>query len=168
MGLDIIVESQKENHETIESCYELSRRFCWMIRDLVKLKDSVPEIVQIAEIYDVDISLIQKMNVWELEQHFWEENSDLTAEDIATYYEKAWQNAEDVLVVIKSLYTKIQKNPSLLSTINLIFCHKTYFEDIELNKGKYVADRNFGWDLRNLIEYLSQLESGTKVKFHFF
>ena len=93
MGLDILIESKTSNQQI-----NLSRQFCREMIDKSEHKEAVFN--QIFTFFEIDSLLIDRMNVWPLEQKFWERSPNLTKATIDEYYQQAWQDAKLVACLL--------------------------------------------------------------------
>ncbi len=170
MGLDIAIKVFTSRQDETLSYYELSRTFCRLICDLSEMKDDVPALTQLFEICEVNGSVIKNASGWEMDRTIlYESDPDLTSVEIETYYDQCWQPSKDILVLLKTMYEKIESDPSILHKIQFHYDWiRNYFDDFDIDRKSYTLDKNFEWELRNLVKYLSDLEPDSKVRFHFF
>lgn len=167
MGLDINVFSDNydeiselEAFEAIEDKVNLSREFCYLIGRKNVIESGIPELEQIAQLTNCDLSFLEKMENYMPE---WE------LADLAEYEEKpvidtikktnleAENNIDEVITGLKQLIDTLNGIENLEKNI-----HETdydtigipyYFSDFKTNKGDGYIGNNFGQDLRNLLRF---------------
>lgn len=170
MGLDIFIESFAEREDERLSCHGISREFCFQICELAHIDaEYKTELVQIYELYNLDYHVLCAMNVWKFEEKLrFESHQDITPDEIDAYYQRALQPSSELLKNLKSLYQAIENDPERLSQITWREHGRTnYLDQFNENIGNYVVDRNFGWDLRTMIDFLEKLPHSTMVRFGF-
>jgi hypothetical protein len=170
MGLDIIIKARTEKQDEIPACYGLSRSFCRLICDRSEMKGDIPELTQLFGFLGIDGSILDRANVWLMDSEILYGGSiNLTKEEINSYYEKSWQPVVQFLNLFEKLYKALEKKPMLLQKLNLNYdWMRNYFEGFDEKNGDDNTAKNFGWDLRTIIEYLRKLEANSTLRFHFF
>lgn len=170
MGLDIFIESFSEREEERLSCHGISREFCFQIRELAYVdSDYKTELVQLYELYHLDYRVLSEMNVWRFEEKLrYEGVGELTKDEIDGYYQQALQPSVELLKNLQSLYQAIERNPERLKEVKWREHGRPHYLDrFNENVGNYVVDRNLGWDLRTMIDFLKQLPPSTAIRFGF-
>ncbi len=172
MGLDIALISSLEEGKDFE-CHELSRTFCQLVCDLCDLEGRNPELRQLFGLLKVDLDPVLKMNVWDVDQHILSNSWLLTYEEIERRYEKAWRPADEMHALFTDLYRKIESDLSIFKQLQVNYDWvelKAYFENFNEDIVRHGVDKNFGWDLRLMIQSLEKLKevSGAEVRFHFY
>ena len=162
MGLDILIESKTSNQQI-----HLSRQFCREMIDKSEHKEAV--LNQLFAFFEIDSLLIDRMNVWPLEQKFWARSSNLTKTAIDEYYQQAWQDAKLVAEQLPILIDKMEKDRKFFA--HLAYKNeqqKEYYRKVnqQINGDK---DRIFFKDdLQALVIFLDTLPAKERVKFHYF
>ncbi|MCP4441485.1 MAG: hypothetical protein GY810_21465 [Aureispira sp.] len=170
MGLDIFIETKPESESKRESCHGISREFCYQICNLTfDNPNSELELIQIYQIYDLDFRILSRMNVWQIEEQLrYGDSNQFTKDEIEAFYNNAFQPSIEFLKNLKSLYSKIRTKPELLTKVKWRNGSRVnYTDQFDKNIGKYIVDRNLGWDLRTMINFLEKLSESTLVRFGF-
>lgn len=187
MGLDVSLVTGNDEEigelqlkDNLYRQHRLSRTFCWFLDREIVVKHQ-PELDQIGEITNIDISIIYQMKFYpdkeylefELEFAKTEEEREKVLSDAEEVKFRLKDNLEKVLFIITSLIEKLSKidnlNQLLLSTNYDSLDNEYYFSDFNLDKGDGYIDNNFGQDLRNFKRFLEfAKENGAKTAWFMF
>ena len=174
MGLDIMLYAieDKEKGDYI-ALHDISRSFCSLVRSLAEEAENC-ELKQIAAIAHTDISVFQKMTTWKLWQQQYggfarKEEEEKFIRDYNKACDDSWQDINSVIKCIENLHDSLAKIPSFENRINYtldwLLAHE-YFLNFDKNVlfKNYATHKNFGWDLRSMLEFLKSMKAN-KMKF---
>ncbi|WP_299126288.1 hypothetical protein [uncultured Winogradskyella sp.] len=170
MGLDIHLRVNNSEEIALEyfensHLYSLSREFCNLIcrPDVIEHK---PELDQIGEITNTEISLFYKMTEYPSEEEvldmieFAKNNTE--RERLKSDFEKRKQkvngNIKQLSLLVVNLISKLENVNDLYQRLIITDFDSLnstyYFSDFKKDKGKGYIGNNFGQDLRNLKRFL--------------
>ncbi len=164
MSVDIKIyateDIDKDDFITFE---EISRSFCTLIRCVAEEKENC-ELLQIATIASVDSTLIKTMCTWQIWQKHYggfptNEEEQKFIQEYSIACDKSWQGIESVLCFFTALHDTLLNDTFFESRIHYTLewlstyaYFKQFDKDILFNNR--LMDKNFGWDLRNIIAFL--------------
>lgn len=174
MSLDISIYATPEVHsDDFITFDDISRAFCSLIRSLSEGAENC-ELKQIAVISNVDITVLRAMSTWETWQKQYGGFPTVAEEqafsnEYNTACDQSWQHIDSVLNVFTALHESLMHNLLFESRITYKLewlstygYFRNFDEDVAFN-GRPM-DKNFGWDLRNIIRFLHSAKQ-EKMKF---
>ncbi len=165
MSLDIrIFASQNIEQDDYITFDNMSRSFCSLIRSLDEEKSNC-ELRQIATIINVNIIILEKMTTWQIWQLQYagfdtKEKEEKFIQKYNIACDNSWQNIDLVLNCFNSIHIRLMNDLSFETRIKYTlewFSTFEYFKNFDKNVmfKERPMDKNFGWDLRNIIEFLT-------------
>lgn len=161
--------------EDYKAFNDISRAFCTLISTYDETNN---ELKQIATIVNTDISIIERMNTWPIWQLQYsgfttKREEEIFIEKYNNACDASWQDIDIVLKCFINLHNSLKEKSSFESQIvyrlewlSTYEYFKHFDRDVMLNGRR--MDKNFGWDLRNIIGFLEEMkETNMKlVRFH--
>lgn len=164
MGLNILLETK--NTTPRETCH-LSRQFCREMISQAENSDSV--INHLITKYKISKTVIDEINVWDLERNFHELSTEIEKIEIEKRYQMAWKKVENILSEIEKLKANFLSDDDMDEAMKKANKHqKEYYDNtIDKEKGLKVPE-TFRFDLEMIIDFLKRLSKNESVKFHYF
>ncbi len=167
MGLDIFLGtdnyeeiSELELFETLEENFNLSREFCNLMCRKNVIEKGIPELDQIAEITDCDLSFFYLMEEYVPEEDFdelFKFDEDENVELSKNHNLLIENNLDAVILSLKSLIEKLNEISNLENKIDKTDYDtigiEYYFSNFKIDKGEGYIGNNFGQDLRNFLKF---------------
>lgn len=174
MSLDISIYAIQEiDKDNLIIFDDISRAFLSLIRCLSEEEDNC-ELQQIATISNVDIAVIKNMSTWRIweKQYGGFSTKDEEQKFIYEYNlacDNSWQDIDLVLSCFNNLNNALSNDLFFESRIKYKLewlqasdYFKNYDKNVKINE--HLVDKNFGWDLRNIIDFLTSIKK-ENIKF---
>ena len=164
MGLDILIETK--NSKERKTC-NLSRQFC---HEMISQSENEESIInQILKLFKSEEEILNKINVWDLEEKFHTSSNGLKKESIEIRYKEAWQGAKKLQNWFLQLKNQINSNKKKLEELKYENeLQKKYYLETDFRIEGIAAKKNLRFDIEKIITFLEELSEDDKIKFHYF
>lgn len=169
MGLDIEIIA-RTNKERASTSLFLSRTFARIICDLEDRTEGKPILIQIADLLEIDLSIIKQMSPWEVDQRIlYGSTEGLTKQEVNAYYEQAWQSVHKAETIFQKIQKALEEDTPFLR--HLKYDNEwtsRYFLPIEEKMDRGVMNQHFRQDISSIVAFFKTLPTHSEVRFYFF